>query len=55
VIYLDKLIETILAKLLDQISILYSRVGSRTGKPIFFDRPCITKIVLKVKVGVHGT
>jgi len=54
VTYLDNLIETVLAKLLDQVSVPYSRLGSRTGKLIFYDRPCITKIVSKVRVGVHG-
>jgi hypothetical protein len=55
VTYLDKLIETFLAKLLDRVSVPYSRLGSRTGNPIFCDRPCITKIFSKVRVWVMVT
>jgi hypothetical protein len=54
VTYLDNLIETILFKLLAQVLFPYITLGSRTGKPIICDRPCITKIVSKVRVEVHG-
>lgn len=50
--YLDNLIETILAKLLDPVSVPFSKLGSRTGKPIFCDHPFVTKIVVKLRVGV---
>ena len=41
--------ESLKTRLLDQVSVPYSRLGSRTGNPIFCDRPCITKIVSKVR------